>query len=58
MDHQQEAQPSKQGMAKPAAAHLPIAKAEDVEFSTELADEADLTALKRAEAADQRAEQS
>ena len=52
-------QPSQAGlMGQPAAARLPIAKAEDVEFSVELADEADMTALKRAEAADARAEEA
>jgi hypothetical protein len=34
----------------------PIAKAEDVEFSMELADEADVEALERMRAADQRAQ--
>lgn len=36
---------------------LPISRNEDVEFSMELADEDDLEALERAEAADRRAEQ-
>ncbi|MGN7380413.1 MULTISPECIES: YfhD family protein [unclassified Paenibacillus] len=36
--------------------NLPIARNEDVEFSRELADEDDLEALARAEAADERAE--
>ncbi|MEI7028074.1 YfhD family protein [Paenibacillus sp. y28] len=35
---------------------LPVGKAEDVEFSRELADAADRKALERAEAADRRAE--
>ncbi|MBB3108967.1 hypothetical protein FHS18_001019 [Paenibacillus phyllosphaerae] len=38
--------------------NLPIGKNEDVEFSEELADEADREAMKRAEAADARAEQA
>lgn len=58
MSHQPNSHRSYQGAAKPAAARLPVAKAEDVEFSKELADEADLAALERAQAADQRAEQS
>ncbi|MGM0880663.1 MAG: YfhD family protein [Bacillota bacterium] len=37
-------------------AQLPIAKNEDVEFSEELADEADRQAARRAAAADQRNE--
>ncbi|MFX3633695.1 MAG: YfhD family protein [Candidatus Pristimantibacillus sp.] len=37
--------------------NLPVAKNEDVEFSEELADEADLQAAKRAAEADQRAQQ-
>ncbi|WP_157282961.1 YfhD family protein [Paenibacillus assamensis] len=36
---------------------LPVAKAEDVEFSEELADEADRIAAERARQADARAEQ-
>ncbi|WP_274363238.1 YfhD family protein [Paenibacillus thermotolerans] len=36
--------------------HLPIAKNEDVEFSRELADEEDMEAMKRMEAADRRQE--
>ncbi|AHD06351.1 YfhD family protein [Paenibacillus larvae] len=35
---------------------LPIAKNEDVEFNTELADRDDLVAVRRAEAADHRQE--
>lgn len=58
MDQQQDAKHMHQRSTESAASHLPITKAEDVEFSAELADEADLTALKRAQAADQRAEQS
>lgn len=36
---------------------LPTAKAEDVEFAAERADEDDLEALKRSEAADRRAQE-
>jgi len=36
---------------------LPVAKNEDVEFSRELADEDDLEALERMEAADRRQEE-
>ncbi|MGZ9584994.1 YfhD family protein [Paenibacillus marinisediminis] len=50
--------PSQAGLkGQPAAGRLPIGKAEDVEFSPELADAEDLIALKRAESADARAEQ-
>lgn len=58
MKQHQNAKHLQQGNTESSASHLPVTKAEDVEFSAELADEADLTALKRAQAADQRAEQS
>lgn len=47
----------KNDMEKINFAQLPVAKNEDVEFSEELADEADREAARRAAAADQRNEQ-
>lgn len=44
-------------MEKQNFGDLPIGKNEDVEFSEELADEDDLEAVKRAEAADNREQQ-
>lgn len=43
-------------MEKVNFAELPLGKAEDVEFSEELADEADRTAQQRAKEADKRAQ--
>jgi hypothetical protein len=43
-----------QNLQKPQRQELPIAKNEDVEYSSKLADEDDVEAVERAEAADTR----